>query len=203
MIFYIARHGTTEWNKVRLMQGQTDIALADEGIELAKVCGQNMKDLPIDFAISSPLQRAYQTTQLMLAGRDIPIFTDDRLKEISFGDWEGECILDSKVISPGYRDTFFNDPLNCEIPPNGENFPMVIARTKALFEELIQNPKYQDKHILISSHGAASRCFLTNFYEEKTEFWHGGVPKNCAVTIAKYENGKASVIELDHLFYEG
>lgn len=202
MIFYIARHGVTEWNKVKRMQGQTDIPLAQEGIMLAKECGQNMLDLPIDLVISSPLQRAYDTAQLMLAGRDIEIKKDDRLKEICFGDWEGELIFESKILPAQYRELFYRDPLNCQAPPNGESFEMVCDRTRELFLELIKNAAYQDKHILISSHGAASRCFLRNFFEDKEDIWRGGVPKNCAVTIAEYRDGKAKVLELDHLFYE-
>lgn len=202
MIFYIARHGVTEWNKVKRMQGQTDIPLAEEGRELARQCCKNMKDLQVDLVISSPLSRAYETAKLMTEGRDIEILTDDRLKEICFGDWEGEEILTSKVLPPDYRETFYEHPLDSIQPPNGETFQMVCKRTKELFDELIQNDAYQDKHIFISSHGAASRCFLTNFYEDKTDIWRGGVPKNCAVTIASYENGKANVLELDHLFYE-
>lgn len=202
MILYIVRHGVTEWNKIKRMQGQTDVPLAEEGRELARKCCENMKELQIDLVISSPLSRAVETAKLMTKGRNIPFLTDDRLKEICFGDWEGEEILTSKVLPPEYRETFYANPLKCIQPPNGETFEMVCKRTKDLFHELISKDEYKDKHILISSHGAASRCFLNNFYENKTDIWRGGVPKNCAVTIASYENGKAEVIELDHLFYE-
>lgn len=201
MIFYIVRHGVTEWNKVRRMQGQTDVPLAEEGISLARQCGENMKELPIDLVISSPLERAAVTAKLMTQGREIPFLYDDRLMEISFGDWEGECILESKVVPETFREIFFNNPMACPKPPNGESFQMVCDRTKELFEELTCKEEYQDKHILISSHGAAGRCFLRNFYEDKDDIWRGGVPKNCAVTIAEYKEKKARVLMLDHLYY--
>lgn len=53
MILYVIRHGETAWNKVRRLQGQTDIPLAEEGIRLAKETGIGMKDIPIDLVISS------------------------------------------------------------------------------------------------------------------------------------------------------
>ena len=56
MILYVIRHGETAWNKVRRLQGQTDIPLAEEGIRLARETGIGMKDIPIDLVISSPLQ---------------------------------------------------------------------------------------------------------------------------------------------------
>lgn len=202
MIFYIVRHGETEWNRVKRMQGQTDIPLAEEGIRLARRSGEMMRELPIDLIISSPLSRAVETARLMTEGRDIPLLTDSRIQEISFGDWEGEYILESRTVPEDYREIFYNEPLLCKAPPNGESFADVLERTQALFEELTGNPAYQDKHILISSHGAASRCFLANFYEDKSDIWRGSIPKNCAVTIAEYADGKAWVKELDHLFYE-
>lgn len=202
MIFYIVRHGETEWNRVKRMQGQTDIPLSEEGVRLAKQSGERMKDLPIDLIISSPLSRAVETARLMTEGRDIPLLTDARIQEISFGEWEGERIFESSVVSGDFRTIFYEDPMHCETPPAGESFADVLARTQSLFQELIREPDYQDKHILISSHGAAGRCFLANFYEDRNDIWRGSIPKNCAVTIAEYTDGHARVIELDHLYYE-
>ena len=98
MRLYIIRHGETEWNKEKRMQGQRDIMLDQEGIRLAALTGKGMQDVPIDIAISSPLLRAKQTAQLVLANRAVPIITDERIQEMSFGDWEGESISDSKVV---------------------------------------------------------------------------------------------------------
>ena len=72
MRLYIIRHGETEWNKEKRMQGQRDIMLDQEGIRLAALTGKGMQDVPIDIAISSPLLRAKQTAQLVLANRAVP-----------------------------------------------------------------------------------------------------------------------------------
>ncbi len=201
MILYIIRHGETEWNKVKRLQGQTDIPLAEEGIRLARETGKGMKDLPIDLVISSPLTRAVQTAELLIEGRDVPILTDDRMIEISFGDWEGECIFDSDVLPSDFRRLFYEDPLHCICPPNGETFDEVRRRTGAFYQSLLDNPDYEDKCILISTHGAASRCLLTQFYEDKDDIWRGGVPKNCAVTMVEIKNGESRVLEKDKIFY--
>lgn len=202
MMLYIIRHGETEWNKVKRLQGQTDIPLAEEGIRLARETGEGMRDLPIDLVISSPLTRAVQTAQLLTQGRDVPIVTDERITEISFGEWEGESILDSGVLPPDFRRLFYEDPLHCMCPPGGETFDEVRQRTGEFYRSLVANPDYADKSILISTHGAASRCLLTQFYEDKDDIWRGGVPKNCAVTIVEVLGGAASVIEKDRIFYE-
>ncbi len=202
MRLYIIRHGETEWNKIKRLQGQTDIPLAEEGIRLARETGIGMKDIPIDLVISSPLTRAVQTAQLLTEGRDIPILTDRRIIEISFGEWEGQCIFDSEVLPPDFRDLFYNDPLHCICPPKGETFDAVRRRTGEFYRDLLKKEEYTDKNILISTHGAASRCLLTQFYEDKDDIWRGGVPKNCAVTIVEVSNGVATVLEKDRLFYE-
>jgi len=202
MRLYIIRHGETEWNKVKRLQGQTDIPLAEEGIRLARKTGIGMKDVKIDLVISSPLTRAVQTAELLTEGRQIPILTDDRIIEISFGDWEGQCILDSEVLPPDFRRLFYEDPLHCICPPEGETFAIVCQRTGEFFRSLCENPEYENKHILISTHGAASRCLLTQFYEDKNDIWRGGVPKNCAVTIVDVSDGIGTVVEKDRLYYE-
>ena len=61
MKLYIIRHGETPWNAEGRLQGQTDIPLNENGIRLAKITGEALKDVPFDFAISSPLKRARQT----------------------------------------------------------------------------------------------------------------------------------------------
>lgn len=201
MILYIMRHGETYWNVAKRMQGKTDIALTEAGIEMAKISGENMKDLPIDLCISSPLMRATETARCVIGDRDIPILTDERVQEIGFGDWEGECVIEENCISPEYMDLFFSDPIKCERPPRGETFQDVQKRTGEFLEELIANPEYADKHILISSHGAAGRCLLSHFYEDKDDIWRGCVPPNCGVTIVEVVDGIKRVIEKDRVFY--
>lgn len=202
MILYVVRHGETMWNKEKRMQGQTDIPLAEEGIRLAKQSGEHMKHLPIDFVISSPLQRALETAKLMTSGRDISIMTDERIQEISFGEYEGELIFESEKVPRDFRQIFYDKPMEMIAPPGGESFADVIERTGKLFEELITNPKYENAHILISSHGAASRCFLTHFLENQTDLWLGCVPPNLGVTTVEYKDGKGKLLALDQLYYE-
>ena len=183
MILYVIRHGETAWNKVRRLQGQTDIPLAEEGIRLAKETGIGMKDIPIDLVISSPLQRALQTADCITEGRNIPI------------------LIDSTILPADYKKQFYENPLYCEVPPHGESVSQVIQRTADFYQSLLADPAYQDKHILISTHGAAGRCFLCNFFADKTDIWRGGVPKNCAVTTVEVINKKSRSVDFDRLFY--
>ena len=101
MKIYILRHGTTEWNNKRLIQGQTDIPLDEFGILMAKESGKglNTKGIKFDIVYSSPLSRAYETAKIILESytleNNIPaIITDDRLKELSFGFMDGGNVME-------------------------------------------------------------------------------------------------------------
>jgi len=201
MKLYIIRHGETQWNRERRLQGQTDIPLAGEGIRLAKITGERLREVPFDMAFTSPLKRAVQTAECVLADRQIPICPDKRIQEISFGVWEGECTLDSKVLPADFSAIFFENTEKYVRPPKGENFHDVCVRTKNFLQELINQPKYQDSNILLSTHGAAGRCLLSHFYEDN-DIWRGGVPANCAVSIVEVKDGNSMVLEKDKVYYK-
>ena len=79
MKLYIIRHGETSWNVQRRLQGASDTDLNENGITLAKRTGEALKEIPFDLCFTSPLKRAKMTAELILAGRDISIYDDERL----------------------------------------------------------------------------------------------------------------------------
>lgn len=203
MKLYIIRHGETPWNAEGRLQGQTDIPLNENGIRLAKITGEALKDVPFDLAISSPLKRARQTADLVLAGREIPVLEDARIEELSFGSWEGlGCRKANFEIPSEHFQDFYKVPFHFQTAVDGETIEHLCARTKAFWDDLISNPDWQEKTILIASHGCACRGILHNVYEDKTDFWHGKVPPNCAVNIVSVKNGKAVLEAEDRIYYD-
>ena len=67
MLIYVLRHGITQWNKLKKVQGAMDIPLAPEGIELAKRTGEALKDVPFDICFTSPLMS--ETDSTLCAGK--------------------------------------------------------------------------------------------------------------------------------------
>ena len=122
MLIYVLRHGITQWNKLKKVQGAMDIPLAPEGIELAKRTGEALKDVPFDICFTSPLARARQTAHYVLGNRQIPVIEDKRIQEIDFGVLEGSRFKDEqgKIISHE-MEIFFEEPQKFERPQNGEN----------------------------------------------------------------------------------
>ena len=99
MKLYIIRHGETSWNKEKKLQGRKDIMLDADGIRLAELTGEGMKNIDFDLVISSPLMRARQTAELVLAGREIPMITDKRIIIAGIKYIRSERINDSYKLS--------------------------------------------------------------------------------------------------------
>ena len=199
MKLYIIRHGETSWNVERRLQGASDTDLNENGIALAAITGAAMKEIPFDCCFSSPLKRARETARLVLAGRNIPVTEDERLREISFGEWEGR---DSALLPTSMLDNFFNHPEKYMPPKGGETIEEICARTADFFQDITKREELQDKTILIASHGCAVRALLQNVYENPCieNFWHGCVPPNCGVNIVEIKNGTAELLEEDKVY---
>lgn len=250
MKIYIIRHGQTEWNKSGRLQGQTDIALNENGKELAIKVGQALKDVPFDRAVSSPLSRSIETAELVLrenvgrAGEALRmgknwkkrekvlvrlqdgehveqstrqatnvLSTDEHIKEISFGEYEGFSIPSTSMFTgdPEFAITdpefhnFFDAPEKYQPPKGGESISHLIERAGEFLKELAEEARaaeQQEELILVSTHGAASRALLANIkHTELKDFWYPGVPKNCSVSIATLRDGVWEMVEQDVIYY--
>ena len=165
MNIYLARHGTTEWNKAHLLQGLTDIELDDTGLEMARQSGTRLAEMGIrfDHVFSSPLKRAYRTAQLICGiGNTGPkinssvlpypadiIRTDERLTELCFGEFEGrnidemiadeECVFRYFKIDPAGYDKAVSGMTQLssgQEPP--ESLTALLARTTCFVKEVIE-----------------------------------------------------------------
>lgn len=118
MIVYIVRHGETDWNRVRRVQGHTDIELNDYGRKLAEETAEGMKEIHLDLCFTSPLKRAKETALIVLGDRQIPVYDEPRIEEISFGRYEGVRIGGEDEDSRAFG-RFFSDTAHYEAPADG------------------------------------------------------------------------------------
>ena len=159
---YIVRHGKTDWNVKKLLQGKTDIELNEEGIEQAKLLNQKIDLSKIDICISSPLKRTKKTAELIVDNK-IPIIYDDLILERGFGDLEGKEI-NFDLIAKQW-DYKLNDSSN-----NIESIRDCLKRSKTFLDKI--KKEYPDKTILIVSHGSFIKTMHFNIvgYNEDTDF---------------------------------
>lgn len=109
MLIFVIRHGQTDWNAEGRLQGAQDVPLNAHGRHQASLNGRALKSLlaekhtEFDF-VSSPLTRARQTMEIVRSelGLDGAEYrTDERLIELSFGDWEGRTLAEVERAAPG------------------------------------------------------------------------------------------------------
>lgn len=203
MKIYLIRHGETDQNKKKCLQGRTDIELNEYGRELAYQTAEGLKDVKFDMIFTSPLKRARETAEIIRGDRNIPIVVEERIQEISFGEYEGLCFAKEGYSIPDTEFmNFFTAPQKYQTPPGGEAFSSILERTGEFLEELIGTKQYQDKTILLSTHGCALKAVLANVRNTPlAEFWGAGVHKNCAVSLLDVTEGHIEVVEDGRLYY--
>lgn len=150
--FALLRHATTAWNESGRLQGMTDIPLSHAGVALA-----NDWRLPAPAGgwkrMCSPLRRACETATLLQPAASFTV--DVRLREMSFGDWEGRTLADLRAT---VGQTF----LDAErrgldfLPPGGESPRMVMARIAEWTVEIARS----GEPVVAVSHKAAIRALL-------------------------------------------
>ena len=203
MILYLIRHGQTDQNLKKCLQGRNDVELNDYGRELAEKTAEGLKDVDFQMIFTSPLKRAAETAEIISRGRDIPLVYENRLLEISFGTYEGLCFgkENYNIPDPEFMN-FFEKPQDYITPPKGESFQEVIWRTGDFLEELKQNQEFSNKTILLSTHGCALKALLANVTKTSIEsFWGEGVHKNCAVSVVELRKGEYHLIEEGKIYY--
>lgn len=203
MNIFLVRHGETNWNKKRRIQGRSDISLNDYGIYLAKETAKGLSGVTFERCYTSPLKRAVETAKILLSGKETPIIPDKRIIEMSFGEYEGLSVIGEEHKAPDAFKAFIKAPQMYEAPINGESFEEVKKRTESFLKELVENKKLEDKNILVTTHGAALASMLNSIKEEPlSRYWGKGVTKNCGVTTLEVHDGKISIQSEDVVYYK-
>ena len=202
MILYVVRHGETDWNKERKIQGQVDIPLNEFGRHLARETAKGLRDVPFDVCFTSPLGRARETAEIILQGRDVPILEDKRILEMNFGVLEGKCCSKEGWDVPDSFQMFFDDPVHYQAPEGGEDFQAVRERTGDFLNWLFAQEQYRDSTVLVTTHGAAMAGLLNNLKKKPlAEYWGVGVHKNCGVTEVDVTDGRIDIISENKVYY--
>lgn len=155
----LIRHGETDWNREGRLQGGQDIPLNDLGRTQAAEAAQRLRTLEPGFAaldfIGSPMHRARETMDILRAELDLApgaYRLDDRLKELTFGSWEGFTWRDIRKAEREQAQLRERDKWSF-VPPGGESYGMLAQRVRPVLEEL-------QRETVIVSHGGVARAIL-------------------------------------------
>lgn len=195
----IVRHGQTDWNKEKIMQGHSDIPLNSLGHEQAEKFSKILiKEHPDIVAIySSDLSRAVQTAEKIAKQLQLEITKTSKLREVNHGVAEG---LPHDVVHSLYGKKFeqfyANNPdrktrWNYTSIPEAETYQQVLDRAKPEVIKIAE--AHPGKKVAIFSHGRAIRTLI----EDATDGDVGRGLSNCEVAYFTYENGQLKFIKLE------
>jgi broad specificity phosphatase PhoE len=189
LTLYIIRHGQTDWNAEYRLQGQKDIPLnalgrsqaTGNGVLLSQVAG----DLTRYRFVSSPLVRARETMERVrgAAGLDPKAYElDERLREICFGDWEGQTIDEIRLVTPEKLEERNEDKWHFVAPgKNAESYDILSRRVDDWLKS-VSGPT------VAVCHGGIIRCIFTLTGTLSTvQAANLDIPQD---QILRYQNGK-------------
>lgn len=154
-MIYLVRHGQTEFNRERRLQGHVDSPLTELGIRQARAVGGLLKDLLRDprgwRIVSSPLGRARATAETIAGILGVAeVELEPRLIELSWGDWDGRL---RSELEAAYPDAFGRTGWAFHAP-TGETYEATCARMSDWLESLPPEPR---RRIIAVSHGVSGR----------------------------------------------
>lgn len=131
----LLRHGQTEYNATRRMQGHLDTELSELGVAQAAGAAQALAARSPRLIVSSDLRRAHDTALALGAATGLEVTTDHRLRETYLGDWQGLTHHEVDSAMPGARRIWRDDATWA--PPGGESRVEVAARAVPVVTELV------------------------------------------------------------------
>lgn len=204
MKLYLLRHGRTLWNEQGRLQGRADVPLSEEGRRAARHTGKTLAAVPFSAAFSSPLLRARETAELILAGRGLSVTADARLLELDFGALEGVYL---ETVPAAERPTarLFSEPeMQYRPPAGGEAYDALVRRCRAFLDEVILPGEGTWEHVLIVAHGGTVRGLFSAMFGPAAQTVYGDrVQQNCAVNVIGCTGGRFTPDAVARAYCEG
>jgi probable phosphoglycerate mutase len=158
--FVFVRHGETDWNRERRVQGREGASLNEAGREQAKALARQLWEVPLQAIYSSELPRAIETASYVAGPHSVGVRTDARLNEIDHGDWEGLAESDLPDLDLYLR--WREDPSACTLP-GAEPLAAVRDRAVAAMKEIAERHPADVGLVAVVSHQvvlALLKCYV-------------------------------------------
>jgi probable phosphoglycerate mutase len=194
-LLLLVRHGQTTFNLEGRLPGQLPgIALTDEGRRQAQHAAVALSGLPLSAVISSPLERAQDTAQIIARGWALPIRLDPRLKDTDVGAWSGQKLDELGKTDPVWR-SFVERP--DQPPPGVEGFTAVQNRSVAVVEEILEDTSL-GQYIVLVAHADVVKLILAHYTGLPSERARFLVVGNASISALAFPpDGKPHLLALN------
>ena len=190
---YLIRHGETEWNRNGVYQGQTDTDLSPRGLEQARALARRFAAHPLDLVLSSDLRRARRTAAALLENRNPPppLEVDPRLREMSFGAWEGLAVDEIRRRFAADYAAYLADPGEGR-PTGGESFRELGERALAAVQERAARPGV--RRLAVVAHGGTVKALLCRLLDLPPQTRRQMLIDNASVTAVELREGRPALL---------
>ena len=166
---YLIRHGETEWNRVEVFRGRTDIPLNERGIAQARAASESLKDIKIERIFSSPLLRAKQTANEFSGTHNLKVEIIEGFTDLDCGLWHGKTLTGVKADYPDLYRMWEETPHLLTIP-GGESLGNRSRRAVKALKNVING--MNDGIAVIISHRVVTKLLIMNVLGiNKGHFW--------------------------------
>ncbi len=157
---HLARHGQSVWNAGRRFQGAQDVPLSDLGRRQAAALGAALRGRRLVHVYASPMERARETAEAVVAELGVPLTLMDELRELCLGDWEGRTVDEIRALPGDLYSRWVRDPVvGC--PPGGEALADVQCRVLGAVDAIAAAHPDGDE-VLVVAHGGVISAYLAH-----------------------------------------
>ena len=181
---YLVRHGETQWNAERRIQGQSDSPLTEKGVQQAWQVAERARTLGITHVITSDLGRTQQTARIIADACGCDVMLEPRLRELDMGVLEKRHIDTLTETEEGWRRTLVNGTEDGRIP-EGESMQELSVRMHAALAECLKLPA--GSRPLLVSHGIALGCLVSTILGLPAHAERRLRLRNCSISRVDYQ----------------
>lgn len=181
---YLVRHGETQWNAERRIQGQSDSPLTQKGEDQAKQVGERVRSLGITHIITSDLGRTRRTAEIIADACGCEAIADPRLRELNMGVLEQRHIDTLTAEEEGWRRQLVNGTPDGRIP-EGESMLELSERMHSALSSCLELPP--GSRPLLVSHGIALGCLVSTILGLPAYAERRLRLRNCSISRIDYQ----------------
>ena len=181
---YLVRHGETEWNAARRIQGQSDSPLTEKGIFQAQQVAERVRNEGITHVIASDLGRTKHTAEIIADACGCQVVTEPRLRELHMGVLEARNIDSLTAEEEVWRKQMVDGTPRGRIP-EGESMNELAARMREALNNCLSLPA-GSKPLLVS-HGIALGCLISTILGLPAYAERRLRLRNCSISRVDYQ----------------
>lgn len=182
MKLYIIRHGQTDWNIAKKIQGRQDIPLNERGRHQADCLKKAMAPRPVTAVFSSPQIRAMETAKAVASSSSAPVIPVENLMEINYGSWEGKTEEELLKEDRALYEAWWSHPAETA-PPGGESINQVNERCRQAWKEI--KPQLAGDTAIVA-HGGLLAHFMEQLLGSESPA-ASTVAHNASITTIEYD----------------